>query len=161
MIFMILGLFLFPNTALNTKIWPENWCHVIFCLAPSLPLVIFGDTVPYPSPSPLAIVSSIIWMGPYVYVGRIFGNKMVNFSRLFFRFELENETSFTTKKGRSVDNSIARAFTAAIRRAKRFIYIENQYFMGSAYGWLDDQVAISSTLYAQLFCTKVLCPAFI
>lgn len=55
------------------------------------------------------------------------------------RFQLENETSFTTKKGRSVDNSIMRAYTEAIRRAKRFIYIENQYFMGSAYGWLDDQ----------------------
>lgn len=55
------------------------------------------------------------------------------------RFQLENETSFTTKKGRSVDNSIARAYTAAIRRAERFIYVENQYFMGSAYGWLDDQ----------------------
>ena len=57
----------------------------------------------------------------------------------YFRFELENETSFTTKKGRSVDNSIMRAYTWAIRRAKRFIYIENQYFMGSAHGWLDDQ----------------------
>lgn len=38
-----------------------------------------------------------------------------------------------------MDNSIARAYITAIRRAKRFIYIENQYFMGSAYGWLDDQ----------------------
>ena len=55
------------------------------------------------------------------------------------RFQLENETSFTTKKGRSVENSIARAYIAAIRKARNFIYIENQYFMGSAYGWLDDQ----------------------
>ena len=39
-----------------------------------------------------------------------------------------------------MDNSIVRAYTEAIRRAKRFIYVENQYFMGSAYGWLDDQV---------------------
>ena len=39
------------------------------------------------------------------------------------RFDLEKETSFTTKKGRSVDNSIMRAYTNAIRRAKRFIYI--------------------------------------
>lgn len=38
-----------------------------------------------------------------------------------------------------MDNSIARAYTAAIRSAERFIYIENQYFMGSAYGWIDDQ----------------------
>ena len=55
------------------------------------------------------------------------------------RFQLENETSFTTKKSRSVENSIARAYTAAIRKARRFLYIENQYLMGSAYGWLDDQ----------------------
>ena len=58
---------------------------------------------------------------------------------IVFRFELENETSFTTKKGRGVDNSIMRAYTEAIRRAKRFIYIENQYFMGSAHAWLDEQ----------------------
>jgi len=51
------------------------------------------------------------------------------YSELVFasvRFQLEKETSFTTKKGRSVDNSISRAYTDAIRRARRFIYIENQ-----------------------------------
>lgn len=34
-----------------------------------------------------------------------------------------------------IDRSIQDAYIHAIRRAKRFIYIENQYFVGSSYGW--------------------------
>jgi phospholipase D1/2 len=35
----------------------------------------------------------------------------------------------------TVDRSIQDAYIHAIRRAKNFIYIENQYFLGSSYGW--------------------------
>ncbi|XP_037801148.1 phospholipase D alpha 1-like isoform X2 [Penaeus monodon] len=41
-----------------------------------------------------------------------------------------------TRKGRLYENSIQRAYVHHIRRAKRFIYIENQYFLGSAHSWL-------------------------
>nr|GMC65868.1 phospholipase D delta-like [Ipomoea batatas] len=34
-----------------------------------------------------------------------------------------------------VDKSIQTAYIQAIRSAKNFIYIENQYFLGSSYGW--------------------------
>ncbi|KAJ3680471.1 hypothetical protein LUZ60_016749 [Juncus effusus] len=34
-----------------------------------------------------------------------------------------------------IDKSIHTAYVKAIRCAKRFIYIENQYFIGSCYGW--------------------------
>lgn len=34
-----------------------------------------------------------------------------------------------------IDRSIQDAYINAIRRAKRFIYIENQYFIGSSYDW--------------------------
>ncbi|XP_019172212.1 PREDICTED: phospholipase D delta-like [Ipomoea nil] len=34
-----------------------------------------------------------------------------------------------------VDRSIQTAYIQAIRSAKNFIYIENQYFLGSSYGW--------------------------
>ena len=44
-----------------------------------------------------------------------------------------------SKKGRQVDSSIAQAYIQMIRNAENFIYIENQYFLGSAYSWLDDQ----------------------
>lgn len=41
----------------------------------------------------------------------------------------------TIKKGRLVDTSIYRGYIWAIRGARRFVYIENQYFMGSSHAW--------------------------
>ncbi|KAJ9559254.1 hypothetical protein OSB04_013868 [Centaurea solstitialis] len=40
-----------------------------------------------------------------------------------------------TGKDNVIDRSIQDAYINAIRRAKSFIYIENQYFLGSSYGW--------------------------
>ena len=40
-----------------------------------------------------------------------------------------------SKKGRLVESSIMQAYVHMIRNAEHFIYIENQYFMGSAYAW--------------------------
>lgn len=34
-----------------------------------------------------------------------------------------------------IDMSIHSAYVNAIRAAQRFIYIENQYFLGSSYNW--------------------------
>ncbi|CAM6083539.1 unnamed protein product [Calypogeia fissa] len=42
------------------------------------------------------------------------------------------------KSSHVVDRSIQDAYICAIRRAKRFIFIENQYFMGSSFAWRDD-----------------------
>mmetsp|Transcript_8563 Transcript_8563/g.15489 ORF Transcript_8563/g.15489 Transcript_8563/m.15489 type:complete len:777 (-) Transcript_8563:193-2523(-) len=39
------------------------------------------------------------------------------------------------KKGRQVEASIHRAYCHQIRRANHFIYIENQYFLGSSHAW--------------------------
>ncbi|XP_057503702.1 phospholipase D alpha 1-like [Actinidia eriantha] len=39
-----------------------------------------------------------------------------------------------------IDTSIQDAYIHAIRRAKNFIYIENQYFLGSSYGWKSKDV---------------------
>lgn len=38
-------------------------------------------------------------------------------------------------KNMMIDKGIQTAYIHAIRSAKRFIYIENQYFVGSSYGW--------------------------
>jgi phospholipase D1/2 len=43
------------------------------------------------------------------------------------------------KKGRLVDNSIHMTNIHHIRRAKHFIYIESQYFMGSSFMWSNDR----------------------
>ncbi|OAY65181.1 Phospholipase D alpha 1 [Ananas comosus] len=39
----------------------------------------------------------------------------------------------------TIDQSIHSAYVEAIRRAKRFIYIQNQYFFGSCASWKEDQ----------------------
>lgn len=43
-------------------------------------------------------------------------------------------------KDNIIDRSIQDAYIHAIRRAKRFIYIENQYFLGSSYAWESDDI---------------------
>ncbi|CAH9127347.1 unnamed protein product [Cuscuta epithymum] len=47
------------------------------------------------------------------------------------------ELGLVTGKTHVIDRSIQDAYINAIRRAKNFIYIENQYFLGSSYGWND------------------------
>ncbi|KDP37092.1 hypothetical protein JCGZ_06148 [Jatropha curcas] len=43
-------------------------------------------------------------------------------------------------KDNIIDRSIQDAYINAIRRAKNFIYIENQYFLGSSFGWSPDGI---------------------
>ncbi|KAH9299271.1 hypothetical protein KI387_030953, partial [Taxus chinensis] len=49
------------------------------------------------------------------------------------------ELGLVTVKDQVVDQSIHCAYVEAIRRAKSFIYIENQYFFGSCASWAQDQ----------------------
>jgi len=53
-------------------------------------------------------------------------------------FRPEKTNQLNSKKGRMVDASIAQAYIQLIRHAENFIYIENQYFLGSAYNWLQN-----------------------
>ncbi|CAK7353678.1 unnamed protein product [Dovyalis caffra] len=41
-----------------------------------------------------------------------------------------------------IDRSIQDAYINAIRRAKNFIYIENQYFLGSSFGWKSTDINV-------------------
>jgi len=50
----------------------------------------------------------------------------------------EHELVLTSKRGRLVEQSITQAYIQMIRHARNFVYLENQYFMGSAYHWLND-----------------------
>ncbi|KAK1358218.1 Phospholipase D [Heracleum sosnowskyi] len=43
-------------------------------------------------------------------------------------------------KDNTIDRSIQDAYIHAIRRAKNFIYIENQYFLGSSFGWNSQDI---------------------
>ncbi|KAG0479485.1 hypothetical protein HPP92_010343 [Vanilla planifolia] len=50
-----------------------------------------------------------------------------------------SKMGLTSGKNLVIDQSIHSAYIEAIRRAKRFIYIENQYFFGSSASWKRDQ----------------------
>ncbi|MED6199171.1 hypothetical protein PIB30_073368, partial [Stylosanthes scabra] len=45
----------------------------------------------------------------------------------------------SSEEKKMIDRSIQDAYISAIRRAKNFIYIENQYFIGSVFGWSADR----------------------
>ncbi|KAI3786019.1 hypothetical protein L1987_45146 [Smallanthus sonchifolius] len=46
-------------------------------------------------------------------------------------------------KDNIIDRSIQDAYIQAIRRAKNFIYIENQYFLGSSFAWKSSDININ------------------
>ena len=62
----------------------------------------------------------------------------------FFRSINSDSAQFATnvldkllsRKGRFYENTIQRAYVHHIRRAKRFVFLENQYFLGSSHGWI-------------------------
>ncbi|KAA8521568.1 hypothetical protein F0562_012241 [Nyssa sinensis] len=52
------------------------------------------------------------------------------------------ELGLVSGKDNTIDRSIQDAYINAIRRAKNFIYIENQYFLGSSYGWKSNGIKV-------------------
>ena len=63
----------------------------------------------------------------------------------------ENPLVLGNKKGKKVESSIAQAYIQSIRNAQNFTYIENQYFMGSAYEWkYDNGVNCHHTIPAEI-----------
>jgi len=59
--------------------------------------------------------------------------------------------TLTVKKSRKIEDSIARGYVAAIRAADKYIYIENQYFLGSAFAWAtDNQINCHHTIPAEI-----------
>ncbi|CAM6095005.1 unnamed protein product [Calypogeia fissa] len=59
------------------------------------------------------------------------------------------------RKNIAVDVSIQTAYIKAIRGAQHFIYIENQYFLGSSYGWPDYKNAGADHLIPMEIALKV------
>jgi len=59
------------------------------------------------------------------------------------------------KYGRYIDNSIEKAYVNIIRSAEKFIYIENQYFLGSAFSWLRDKTTSSHNIVPREVTQKI------
>jgi phospholipase D1/2 len=54
-----------------------------------------------------------------------------------------SKVGLVSGKDNIIDRSIQDAYINAIRRAKNFIYIENQYFIGSSYGWKSNDIKVA------------------
>lgn len=52
------------------------------------------------------------------------------------------QAGLVSGKDNIIDRSIQDAYIHAIRRAKNFIYIENQYFLGSSFGWDSTDIKV-------------------
>jgi len=59
------------------------------------------------------------------------------------------------RKGRRYDDSIQKAYIHHIRRAKRYIYIENQYFLGSCHAWLVHETLKAPNTVPIELCARV------
>lgn len=70
-------------------------------------------------------------------------------------FTRETERLLETKKGRRVDRSIHHAYVHYTRAAKRFIYIEQQYFIGSSNQWLSDTHSEATNLIPYELALKI------
>lgn len=51
------------------------------------------------------------------------------------KFDKVAYVTLRERKGRGFDDSIHRAYVHQIRRAENYLYIENQYFLGSSHAW--------------------------
>ena len=71
-------------------------------------------------------------------------------------FDKTREARLHKKYGSLVDNSIERAYINLIRNAESYIYIENQYFLGSAYAWLKDRDTLSQHIIPMEITQKII-----
>ncbi|KAK9946870.1 hypothetical protein M0R45_012313 [Rubus argutus] len=69
-------------------------------------------------------------------------------------YEAENQNLFCAKN-LVIDKSIQTAYIEAIRSAQHFIYIENQYFLGSSYAWPSYKEAGADNLIPMELALKI------
>ena len=70
-------------------------------------------------------------------------------------FSPARESQLHRKYGTLIDNSIEMAYVNLIRNAESFIYIENQYFMGSSYSWSREKDTLSPHVIPQEITQKI------
>eukprot|EP00561_Arcocellulus_cornucervis_P013843 CAMPEP_0185800912 /NCGR_PEP_ID=MMETSP1322-20130828/1139_1 /TAXON_ID=265543 /ORGANISM="Minutocellus polymorphus, Strain RCC2270" /LENGTH=815 /DNA_ID=CAMNT_0028496577 /DNA_START=50 /DNA_END=2497 /DNA_ORIENTATION=+ len=70
-------------------------------------------------------------------------------------FHRDIHDKINVRKGRRYDDSIQKAYIHHIRRAKRYIYIENQYFLGSCHSWLVHETLKAPNTVPIELCARV------
>ena len=70
--------------------------------------------------------------------------------------DMRREKFLHKKYGNMIDNSIERAYVRLIRSAQHFIYIENQYFLGSAYAWQKERDTLTHHIIPMELTQKII-----
>ena len=70
--------------------------------------------------------------------------------------DVEKHGCLYRKGGRLVENSIQNCMIRQIRNAKNFVYMENQYFLGSAYSWVADNSTLTHHLVPRELTQKII-----
>ena len=71
-------------------------------------------------------------------------------------FDLDKLPKLHRKGGKHVERSIMNILVQKIRNAKNFIYMENQYFLGSAYEWTKENGTLSMHLIPAELTEKII-----
>ncbi|MFS7970206.1 putative phospholipase D [Helianthus anomalus] len=108
--------------------------RISWIVSPKYPVPKHGDYTIVPEDEPILHVSKEDhpdnW---HVQIFRsIDSGSLKGFPKTFDVCEAQN---LITSKSLVIDKSIQTAYIQAIRSAQHFIYIENQYFIGSSYAW--------------------------
>ena len=72
------------------------------------------------------------------------------------QFNHQRYSKLHKKGGRYVEDSIHKCMVRQIRNAQRYIYMENQYFLGSAYAWKDDNSTLSHHLIPEEITQRII-----
>lgn len=81
--------------------------------------------------------------------------RSINSDSALFNWQTVIGDALTHKKGRAFDNSLHRAYIHQIRRSERFMYFENQYFLGSSHVWLNCRDAKAGNLVPLEITSKI------
>ncbi len=70
-------------------------------------------------------------------------------------FDFDKHELLHSKGGKFVENSIMKTTVKHIRSARNFLYLENQYFLGSAYSWYRDQSTLTMHVVPREIAQKI------
>ncbi|KAI3808379.1 hypothetical protein L1987_24328 [Smallanthus sonchifolius] len=123
--------------------------RISWILSPRYPVPVNGDHTVVPADDPLLHVSNEDdpdnW---HVQIFRsIDSGSLKGFPKTV---DVAEEQNLVTAKSMVIEKSIQTAYIQAIRSAQHFIYIENQYFIGSSYGWSYENAGADNLIPMEL-----------
>ncbi|KAL8211186.1 hypothetical protein R6Q57_005623 [Mikania cordata] len=123
--------------------------RISWILSPTYPVPVNGDHTVVPADDPLLHVSSED--DPDNWHVQIFRSIDTGSLKGFPKtVDVAEKQNLITAKNMVIEKSIQTAYIQAIRSAQHFIYIENQYFIGSSYAWSYEDAGADNLIPMEL-----------